>query len=118
MDALEIRKPTLKQPYVSTYTKDDEDRMQRRCERANELGIKLFVLDEDDKPKEFQELEYFIIDNYIDMDIDVPDDIKKKYLDLKLQIKTAVESMLSDAKKVAEGKSDYATYEDVFGTED
>jgi hypothetical protein len=93
MDVLEIRKPTLKQPYVSTYTytKDDEDRMQRRRERANELGIKLFVLDEDDKPKELQELEYFIIDNYIDMDIDVPDDIKKKYLDLKSKVKVETE---------------------------
>jgi hypothetical protein len=93
MDVLEIRKPTLKQPYVSTYTytKDDEDRMQRRCERANELGIKLFVLDEDDKPKGLQELEYFIIDNYIDMDIDVPDDIKKKYLDLKSKVKVETE---------------------------
>jgi hypothetical protein len=90
---LEIRKPTLKQPYVSTYTytKDDEDRMQRRRERANELGIKLFILDEDDKPKELQELEYFIIDNYIDMDIDVPDDIKKKYLDLKSKVKVETE---------------------------
>jgi hypothetical protein len=93
MDVLEIRKPTLKQPYVSTYTytKDDEDRMQRRRERANELGIKLFILDEDDKPKELQELEYFIIDNYIDMDIDVPDDIKKKYLDLKSKVKVETE---------------------------
>jgi hypothetical protein len=46
MDALEIRKPTLKQPYVSTYTKDDEDRMQMqcRCERTNELGIKCYLI--------------------------------------------------------------------------
>ena len=34
------------------------------------------------------------------------------------QIRPAVESMLTDAEKAAEGKGDYATYDDVFGTED
>jgi hypothetical protein len=36
----------------------------------------------------------------------------------KAQIRPAVEAMLSDAEEVAEGKGDFATYEDVFGTED
>jgi bifunctional DNA-binding transcriptional regulator/antitoxin component of YhaV-PrlF toxin-antitoxin module len=34
------------------------------------------------------------------------------------QIRPAVEAMLSDAEEVAEGKGDFATYDDVFGTED
>jgi hypothetical protein len=33
------------------------------------------------------------------------------------QIRPAVKSMLSEAKAVAEGKSDYASYNDVFETE-
>ena len=34
------------------------------------------------------------------------------------QIRPAVEAMLSDAEDVAEGKGDFETYDDVFGTED
>jgi bifunctional DNA-binding transcriptional regulator/antitoxin component of YhaV-PrlF toxin-antitoxin module len=34
------------------------------------------------------------------------------------QIRPAVEAMLSDAEEVAEGKGDFATYDDVFGMED
>jgi hypothetical protein len=34
------------------------------------------------------------------------------------QIGPAVEAMLSDAEEVAEGKGDFATYDDVFGMED
>jgi hypothetical protein len=88
MDIQNIKKPSLDQSYVPTYTftKEDEERMHRRRIRANELGIRLFVLDEEDVPKDLQELEYYIIDNFIDMDIDVPDDIKKRYLDLKSKI--------------------------------
>jgi hypothetical protein len=67
-----------------TVVKEDEERMHRRRVRANELGIKLFLLDdEEDTPDELQELEDYIVDNYIDMDIDVPEEIKKKYLYLK-----------------------------------
>jgi hypothetical protein len=34
------------------------------------------------------------------------------------QIRPAVEAMLSDAEEVAEGKGDFATYDDVFGMDD
>lgn len=41
-----------------------------------------------------------------------------RFKERQAQIRPAVESMLTDAEKVAEGKGDYATYDDVFGTED
>lgn len=41
-----------------------------------------------------------------------------KFKDKQAQIRPAVEAMLSDAEAVAEGKSDFATYDDVFETED
>ena len=65
------------------------ERFRRKKQRAKELGINLFVLDEDDIPEELLELEYYIIDNYLDMDLDVPEDIKKKYLELKKQFTEA-----------------------------
>lgn len=34
------------------------------------------------------------------------------------KVRPAVEAMLEEAKKVAKDQGDYATYEDVFGTED
>lgn len=57
--------------------------------RANELGIMLFVLAGNDSSSELQEIEDFIIDNYIDMDLDVPEDLKTKYLSLKRTIETS-----------------------------
>lgn len=39
------------------------------------------------------------------------------YTEVSLKIRPAVEAMLEDAKKVANGIGKYATYEDVFGTE-
>lgn len=33
-------------------------------------------------------------------------------------IKTAAEAMLAKAEDIAAGKAEYATYEEVFGTED
>lgn len=85
MDIMSIKKPTLKKPYKSpyTYTQSDMDFMNRKRMRANELGIMLFVLDGNDSPSELQELEDYIVDNYIDMDLDVPEDLKSKYLLLK-----------------------------------
>lgn len=41
-----------------------------------------------------------------------------RFKERQAQIRPAVESMLTDAEKVAEGKGNYATYDDVFGTED
>jgi hypothetical protein len=41
-----------------------------------------------------------------------------RFKEKQAQIRPAVEAMLSDAEEVAAGKGDFATYEDVFGTED
>lgn len=41
-----------------------------------------------------------------------------RFKDKQAQIRPAVEAMLSDAEDVAEGKGDFATYDDVFGTEE
>jgi bifunctional DNA-binding transcriptional regulator/antitoxin component of YhaV-PrlF toxin-antitoxin module len=46
------------------------------------------------------------------------DELLSKFKDKQAQIRPAVEAMLSEAEDVAEGKGDFATYEDVFGTED
>lgn len=40
-----------------------------------------------------------------------------KFKERQAQVRPAVEAMLSEAEDVAEGKSDFATYDDVFGTE-
>lgn len=41
-----------------------------------------------------------------------------RFKDKQAQIRPAVEAMLSDAEDVAEGKGDFTTYDDVFGTEE
>ena len=88
MDAFAIKKPKLENPLVYTYSvsKEDMERFKRKKQRAEELGIKLFILDEDDIPEDLQELEYYIIDNYLDMDMEVPEELKEKYLKLKEQL--------------------------------
>ena len=59
---------------------------ERRERRAKELGISLYVLGEDkEKPDELQKLEDYIMENFIDLDLDVPAEIKEKYLALKKQ---------------------------------
>ena len=56
---------------------------RREC-RARELGIPLYILGNDpEKDEELQRLEDYIIENFIDLDLDVPDEIKEKYLALK-----------------------------------
>lgn len=88
MDIFTINKPQIENPLVYTYSVSNEDmeRFKRKKQRAEELGIRLFILDEDDIPEELQELEYYIIDNYLDMDKDVPEEIKERYLKLKEQL--------------------------------
>jgi hypothetical protein len=57
---------------------------ERREQRAEELGIALYVLETDTRSDyEFQKLEDYIMENFIDLDLDVPEDIKKKYLEMK-----------------------------------
>ena len=85
MDEFIIEKPKLDKPYEApfSYTKSDVDRMNRKRERAAELGIRLFVLDNEEPNNRLKELEEIIIDDYIDMDKDVPEELKKEYLELK-----------------------------------
>jgi bifunctional DNA-binding transcriptional regulator/antitoxin component of YhaV-PrlF toxin-antitoxin module len=46
------------------------------------------------------------------------EELLSRFKDKQAQIRPAVEAMLSEAEEVAEGKGEFATYEDVFGTED
>lgn len=80
MESTSIEKPIK---YDYSVSDDDMVRFRRKRQRAKELGIELFVLDGEEYPKELKELENYIIDNYLELDLDVPDDIKKKYLELK-----------------------------------
>lgn len=87
MDILDIKKPSLAEPLNISYsfTKNDEERMNRKLIRAEEIGMTLFVLDEKKESPELLELENYIIDNYLDLDLDIPEDIKNKYIQLKKQ---------------------------------
>ena len=46
------------------------------------------------------------------------EELLSKFKEKQVQIRPAVESMLSDAEHAAQGKGEFATYDDVFGTED
>ncbi len=75
--------------YKSQYIITDEMRQfsERRERRAAELGIALYILGkEPQKNLELREMEEYIVENFLDMDLDVPEDIKKKYLKLKADI--------------------------------
>ena len=88
METLDIKKPVLSNPLSFSYKVTDEafSRTQRRLKRADEIGLKLFVLDENNSPEELRKLEEYIVDNFIDLDKDIPEDIKEKYLSLKKQV--------------------------------
>ena len=81
-----VEKPIPKSTYQSPLRITDEIREfsdRREC-RAKELGIALYVLGDDpDKDDELQKLEDYIMENFIDLDLDVPEKIKEKYLKLK-----------------------------------
>ena len=64
---------------------DAKERYIRKKKRAAEIGIKLFVLDEDDAPVELLELENLIVDEYLDEDLDVPEELAQKYKKLKTE---------------------------------
>jgi hypothetical protein len=81
-----IKKPRAKEPYAFSVNISEEERAAtaRREARADELGIKLYLLDADDKiDAELQQLEDYILENFIDLDLDVPEDLKEKYIKLK-----------------------------------
>jgi bifunctional DNA-binding transcriptional regulator/antitoxin component of YhaV-PrlF toxin-antitoxin module len=46
------------------------------------------------------------------------EELLEKFKEMRKKIRPAVESLISDAKQAAEGKGEYVTYKDVFGTED
>ena len=67
-------------------TDDIKQFTERREKRAKELGIALYVLGADrESVTELQKLEDYIMENFIDLDLDVPEEIKEKYLALKKQ---------------------------------
>ena len=72
-------------PFSYTIPLENIERQNRKVARAEELGIKLFVLDGDDD-SELQRLEDDIVYNYILMDMDVPEELKAKYLKLKKEL--------------------------------
>lgn len=73
-------------PFSYTIPLENIERQNRKIMRAEELGIKLFVLDGDDEESELQRLEDDIVYNYILMDLDVPEELKTKYLKLKKEM--------------------------------
>lgn len=46
------------------------------------------------------------------------DELLKEFKEKQSKVRTAVEAMISEADNVAKGKGSYATYEDVFDSED
>ena len=46
------------------------------------------------------------------------EELLSKFKEKQAQVRPAVEAMLSDAEEVAEGNSEFATYDNVFGTGD
>ena len=88
MEIFDIEKPKININLSYTVTKSDVAIMKRKIERAKELDIKLFVLDgEIENRNEIKELEDFIVDNYIDNDIDVPEELKQKLFELRELLK-------------------------------
>lgn len=45
-------------------------------------------------------------------------ELLNKFKERQAQVRPAVEAMIADAENAANGKGEYSTYEDVFGTED
>lgn len=91
-----IHKPNPKKPYSFPLNITEEMRQlsDRRERRADELGIKLYMLDVDNNEmNELKKLEDYIVENFIDMDLDVPEKIKEKYLDLKKKYENMQDSM-------------------------
>ena len=88
MDAYVVEQPKLDKSLTYSYSVPAEakERFKRKKKRAEEIGIRLFVLDEPDIPMELQELEDYIIDTYLDMDKDVPNELKAQYCELKKKL--------------------------------
>lgn len=81
-----VENPIHTSIYRSPLKISDELRLftERREQRCRELGIPAYVLSDDiQSDDEFQKLEDYIMENFIDLDLDVPEDVKKKYLEMK-----------------------------------
>ena len=72
--------------YPYSVSSEEMEKFRRKRQRSKELGIDLFVLDNEEMLEELEELECYIMDNYLDQDLDVPEDLKKKYKELKEQL--------------------------------
>lgn len=46
------------------------------------------------------------------------DELLRRFKEMQGQVRPAVEAMIEEAKRVADSKSEYASYEDVFGVEE
>ena len=46
------------------------------------------------------------------------DELLARFKETQAKVRPAVEAMLSDAEKAANGTAEYSTYDDVFGTEE
>ena len=86
-----VEKPKPKNMYKSPLriTVELREFTERRERRAKDFGIALYVLGDDiEEDTELTRLEDYIMENFIDLDLDVPDDVKEKYLELKEMKKT------------------------------
>lgn len=87
-DLRAIPKPTSSYSFPLDMTDERRQFTEHRERRARELGISLYILGTDtDKETELQKLEDYIMDNFIDLDLDVPEKIKTEYLSLKEKLK-------------------------------
>lgn len=84
VEIIEKTKPKSLYSFPLNITDEMRQFTKRRERRAGELGIALYILGErPEKDTELQQLEDYIMENFIDLDLDVPEDIKNKYLSLK-----------------------------------
>ena len=81
-----IEKPIIDEPLIVKFDYTEKARFERERARAEELGIELYILDGDSREDELGQLEELILENYIELDQDVPEELKKKYLELKEQV--------------------------------
>ena len=86
----DIPKPKSTYSFPLNITDERRQFTERRERRAKELGIPLYVLGVDPDPNdELQKLEDYIMDNFIDFDLDVPEDLKERYLTMKKERETS-----------------------------
>ena len=45
-------------------------------------------------------------------------ELLEKFKERQAKVRPAVEAMIAEAEKAANGETEYSTYEDIFGTED